>query len=205
MRNKAGIIGVFFLLAVVAGCAEVPTKPPTGLPDQYIAKAQELEAKGDLVAAFEQYKVALTVDPENQLAKEKAGQLEAKLGELAEKHYQNGLAIHRKGEYNRARQEFLTALRYNPDHLEAKKMLQERLIEAQRVKGYVFHTIQPGESISMVAQKYYGDNKKFQIIAEYNQLEDATKVKVGQEIKVPVVEGIPFLGSQEEIRKAIGC
>ncbi len=199
MKNKAVTVGFLFLFAVVAGCAQAPTKPSADLPDQYISKAQEFEARGDLVDALEQYKVALTVDPQNQLAKEKASQLESTLGELAEKHYQNGLAFHRKGEYNRARQEFLTTLRYNPDHPEAKKMLQEHVLEEQQVKGYVLHTIQPDESISMLAKKYYGDFKKFQIIAEYNQLEDATKVRGGQEIKVPVVEGIPFFAKPEDI------
>ena len=199
MKNKAVTVGFLFLFAVVAGCAQAPTKPSADLPDQYISKAQEFEARGDLVEALEQYKVALTVDPQNQLAKEKASQLESTLGELAEKHYQNGLAFHRKGEYNRARQEFLTTLRYNPDHPEAKKMLQEHVLEDQQVKGYVLHTIQPDESISMLAKKYYGDFKKFQIIAEYNQLEDATKVRGGQEIKVPVVEGIPFFAKPEDI------
>lgn len=199
MKNKAVMVGFLFLFAVVAGCAQAPTKPSADLPDQYISKAQEFEARGDLVEALEQYKVALTVDPQNQLAKEKASQLESTLGELAEKHYQNGLAFHRKGEYNRARQEFLTTLRYNPDHPEAKKMLQEHVLEEQQVKGYVLHTIQPDESISMLAKKYYGDFKKFRIIAEYNQLEDATKVRGGQEIKVPVVEGIPFFAKPEDI------
>ena len=193
------MVGFLFLFAVVAGCAQAPTKPSADLPDQYISKAQEFEARGDLVDALEQYKVALTVDPQNQLAKEKASQLESTLGELAEKHYQNGLAFHRKGEYNRARQEFLTTLRYNPDHPEAEKMLQEHVLQEQQVKGYVLHTIQPDESISMLAKQYYGDFKKFQIIAEYNQLEDATKVRGGQEIKVPVVEGIPFFAKPEDI------
>ncbi len=199
MKNKAVMVGFLFLFAVVAGCAQAPTKPSADLPDQYISKAQEFEARGDLVEALEQYKVALTVDPQNQLAKEKASQLESTLGELAEKHYQNGLAFHRKGEYNRARQEFLTTLRYNPDHPEAKKMLQQHVLEDQQVKGYVLHTIQPDESISMLAKQYYGDFKKFQIIAEYNQLEDATKVRGGQEIKVPVVAGIPFFAKPEDI------
>lgn len=204
MKNKAVTVGFLFLFAVVAGCAQAPTKPSADLPDQYISKAQEFEARGDLVDALEQYKVALTVDPQNQLAKEKASQLESTLGELAEKHYQNGLAFHRKGEYNRARQEFLTTLRYNPDHPEAEKMLQEHVLQEQQVKGYVLHTIQPDESISMLAKKYYGDFKKFQIIAEYNQLEDATKVRGGQEIKVPVVEGIPFFAKPEDIITVFG-
>ncbi|UCF71863.1 MAG: LysM peptidoglycan-binding domain-containing protein [Deltaproteobacteria bacterium] len=204
MRTKAGIIGFFFVFAVVAGCAQAPIKPPTDLPDQYISKAQELEAKGDLVEALEQYKVALTVDPQNELAKDKIEQIEPTLRERAEKNYQNGLAFYRKGEYSRARQEFLTALRYNPDHGDAKKMLQEHVLEEQQVKGYVLHAIQPDESISMLAKKYYGDPKKFQIIAEYNELEDATKVRVGQEIKVPVVEGMLFFGTSEEIISVSG-
>jgi len=63
----------------------------------------------------------------------------------------------------------------------------------------VLHTIQTNESISILAKKYYGDPKKFQIIAEYNQLEDATKVSVGQKVKVPVVEGISFFAKAEDI------
>jgi tetratricopeptide (TPR) repeat protein len=201
MKKKGRIIGLLFVFAVVASCAQAPPSkpPPAHPPDHYISKAQEFEARGDLIEALEQYKVALTVDPENQLAKEKIGQIESKLGKLAEEHYQNGLEFHRKGEYSRARQEFLTTLRFNPDHPEAKKMLQEHVLGEQKVKGYVVHTIRSGESISMLAQKYYGDLGKFQIIAEYNQLEDATKVRIGQEIKVPVVEGIPFFAEPEEI------
>ena len=200
MKKKGRIIVLLFIFAIVASCAQAPPSkpPPAHPPDHYISKAQEFEARGDLIEALEQYKVALTVDPENQLAKEKIGQIQSKLGELAEEHYQNGLEFHRKGEYSRARQEFLTTLRYNPDHPEAKKMLQEHVLGEQKVKGYVVHTIQSGESISMLAQKYYGDLGKFQIIAEYNQLEDASKVRVGQEIKVPVVEGIPFFAEPEE-------
>lgn len=199
MKNRAGIVGVLFIVAIAAGCAQVPTKPPKDLPDQYISRAQELEAKGNLVEALEQYRVALTVDPQNKLAKEKIEKIEPTLGEVAEKHYQDGLAFYRKGEYGRARQEFLTALRYNPDHGDVKKILQERVLHEQQVKGYVLHTIQPDESIAMLARKYYGDPKNFRIIAEYNELEDATKVRVGQEIKVPVVEDMLFFGTPEEI------
>jgi tetratricopeptide (TPR) repeat protein len=199
MRTKAGIIGILFSLTLFAGCPKPVTKPPAHLVDQYISKAQEFEAKGDLVAALEQYKFLLTVDPQNQLSKEKTYQIEAALIELAEKHYQMGITLHRKGEYSRARQEFLTTLRYSPEHPEANKMLKEHELEEQQVKGYLLHTIQADESISILAQKYYGDNKKFQIIAEYNRMEDATKVKVGQEIRVPVVHGMPFFGKPEEI------
>ena len=199
MKDKMHILGISLLIVLISGCAQPTIKPPEPITDQYMVKAQEYEAKGDLVEALEQYKLALTVDPENQAAKEKRAKIGQELRELAENHYQTGLNYHRKGQYDQARKEFLTALRYTPDHQEAKKMLREQVIGEQQVKGYVLHTIQPNESISMLAKKYYGDPKKFQIIAEYNQLEDATKVSVGQKVKVPVVEGISFFAKAEDI------
>ena len=199
MKSKIHILGIGLLFALVSGCAQPTVKPPEPIDNQYMVKAQEYEAKGDLVEALEQYKLALTVDSENQTAKEKRTKIEQELRELAENHYQTGLNYHRKGQYAQARKEFLTALRYTPDHQEAKDMLREHVLGEQQVKGYVLHTIQHNESISILAKKYYGDPKKFQIIAEYNQLKDATKVKVGQKVKVPVVEGIPFFAKAEDI------
>jgi tetratricopeptide (TPR) repeat protein len=199
MKSKIHILAIGLLIALVSGCAQPTIKPPEPIPNQYMVEAQKYEAKGDLVEALEQYKLALTVDLENQAAKEKRTKIEQELRELAENHYQTGLNYHRKGQYAQARKEFLTALRYTPDHKEAKTMLREHVIGEQQVKGYVLHTIQHNESISILAKKYYGDPKKFQIIAEYNQLGDATKVKVGQKVKVPVVEGISFFAKTEDI------
>jgi tetratricopeptide (TPR) repeat protein len=199
MKSKIHILAIGLLIALVSGCAQPTIKPPEPIPNQYMVEAQKYEAKGDLVEALEQYKLALTVDLENQAAKEKRTKIEQELRELAENHYQTGLNYHRKGQYDQARKEFLTALRYTPDHKEAKTMLREHVIGEQQVKGYVLHTIQHNESISILAKKYYGDPKKFQIIAEYNQLGDATKVKVGQKVKVPVVEGISFFAKTEDI------
>jgi len=199
MKSKIHMLSIGLLFMLVSGCAQPTIKPPEPIDNQYMVKAQEYEAKGDLLEALEQYKLALTVDPKNQAAKEKRTKIEQELRELAENHYQTGLSYHRKGQYAQARKEFLTALRYTPDHQEAKNMLREHVLGEQQVKGYVLHTIQPNESISMLAKKYYGDPKKFQIIAEYNQLKDATKVSVGQKVKVPVVEGISFFAKAEDI------
>ena len=199
MKTKIDILGIGLLFIFLSGCAQPTVKPPEPVTNQYMVKAQEYEAKGDLVEALEQYKLALTVDPENQAAKEKRKKIEQELRELAENHYQTGLNYHRKGLYAQARKEFLTALRYTPDHEEAKNMLREHVLGDQQVKGYVLHTIQPNESISILAKKYYGDPKKFQIIAEYNQLKDATRVRVGQKVKVPVVEGVSFFAKAEDI------
>jgi len=207
MKTKAGIIGIIFLCVLVIGCAAIGIKPsqktPQQLAEQYLAKAQEYEAKGDLVEALEQYKLLLTVDPENQLAQDKSTQIGQEIKRLAENHYRSGLAYYRNGRYTLARQKFLTALRYDPEHLRAKKMLTAQR-ELEQVDRYVLHTIQPDESISILAQRYYGDYKKFHLIARYNGLEDASKIRVGQQIKIPVIKGTPIMADPSEIQTDSG-
>ena len=202
MKNKAGIIIVLFLLVMLAGCAT--TKSPETLAKEYTAKAQQYEEQGDLVEALKQYKLVLTVDPENQLAQQKKATLEPQFQTLAEQHYKNGLKFYNKGEYGQARKEFLTALRYNPEHAKAKAKLTATSKDLGRVKRYIVHTVQEDESISTLAQRYYGDYRKFHFIAEYNELEDATQVRVGQDIKIPVIEGVPIIADPAEIQTDSG-
>ena len=123
MKTKAGIITVLLILAIVAGCGKFATKSPQQLANDYTAKAQEYEANGDLVEALEQYKLVLTVDPQNQLAKEKSTSIEQDLRRMAEGRYQTGKAFYANGQYGEARKAFLTALRFYPEHPQAKKML----------------------------------------------------------------------------------
>jgi tetratricopeptide (TPR) repeat protein len=200
MKQKIGIIGIVLVLILAVGCAETGKKAPAQLAEEYTEKAQNFEAQGNLIEAQEQYKLALTVDPENQLAKEKSTVIEQELHKRAEEHYQIGLKFYNQGQYRDARKEFLTALRHNPDHADAKDKLTATKKEIEHVTGYIEHTLQPNETISTLADKYYGDYRKFHLIAEYNELEDATKVAVGQQIKIPVIEGIPIIADPASIQ-----
>lgn len=202
MKNKLRtFIGAILLAILMSGCATTDpgTAPKT---NKYIVLAQEYEAEGDILEALEQYKLALTVEPDNPVATEKVDQIESDLKFLAEERYQTGLSFLDKGDYKKARQEFLTALRYNPDHTKAAEILRDHELKGKRIKGYVEHTIQPGESLSRLAQRYYGDYKKFHIIAEFNQMEDATRIRIGQKLQIPVVEELPFYASPEDITTA---
>ncbi len=155
MKIKAAIIGIIFLCLLATGCPAPSKSPETSrkLVDKYLAKAGDYESKGDLVEALKQYKLVLTVDPDNQMALDKSVQIEKELGRLADQHYQSGMAHYRKGHYKLASQEFLTALRYDADHRQAEEMLTKH-DDLKRIEKYILHTIQPNESISSLAKRY---------------------------------------------------
>jgi tetratricopeptide (TPR) repeat protein len=200
--KKIRVIILGMLMGVmIGGCAGIKDKftgsKKEELVQSYIRSGQEYENKGDLVQALKQYKLALTVDPANREVEEKSSRLEKNMRILAQEHYQKGITLREEGKYYLARQEFLITLELQPDHLEALRALQRKTEIA--AKNYIIHTIKPGESLSMLAKNYYGDYKKFPIIAKFNNMSDATQITVGQKIKVPEIEGVPFLTKKQEI------
>lgn len=161
-------------------------------------RAKTLESKGDLVEARKNYKLAVTVNRSNKEATSGLKRVEKKQRSWSKIHYRKGLQLNKKGKYSRARHHFLIALRLWPEYPEAIKMLTSR--KRLKIKKYIVHTIKPGETLSKVAIAYYGDYKKFSIIAQYNGLGDATKIAVGQKIKVPEIEGVNFSTGKKSIK-----
>ncbi len=54
-------------------------------------------------------------------------------------------------------------------------------------KEFIFYTIKPGDSLSKLAELYYGDPKKYYLIEEYNELKNSNHVIIGQKIKIPKI------------------
>ncbi len=50
-----------------------------------------------------------------------------------------------------------------------------------------WHEVQPGDTLSKIAQKYYGDSSLYQQIFEANRdtLQDPNLIKVGQKLRIP--------------------
>ena len=167
MKTKAVFFAVFL---VIAGCAGSEVKKEAPVADKakmvagYLATAEQQESKGELVEALESYKLALTVDPENQTAQGKRSEIEKKLNSLADENYKAGLELQRMGRYAQARQKFLTAVRYKPDYPEAVEMLKAERLDAQRVRLHFLYVIKPGEQLSHVAERYYRDYQKHYLI-----------------------------------------
>jgi tetratricopeptide (TPR) repeat protein len=205
MRKGQHFIYMFFFITTLAGCASLGEKYSIGIVEppekrflkSSLQKGKAFEQNGDMVAARKQYKLAMTVNPLSQEAIDGHGRMNRQINEEANKHYKSGLKFHKEGKYGRARQEFLMALRLRPNYSEVVNMLTSR--KRIKIKRYIVHTIQPGQSLSKVAVMYYGDRHKFPIIAKYNNLTDATRVHEGQKIKVPEIEGVDFLVGRETV------
>jgi tetratricopeptide (TPR) repeat protein len=188
-KNKLQITRVFFglllLITMLDGCVTTAgtAKPNPALAARYFDKGRQLEGQGDLPAALEQYKLALTADPKNDAALQKSQRLTEQLSKLADERYELGLKYQREGKYALARTQFLIALKYRPDHPGASQMLTSR--QPGKSAAYVLHKVQPGESLSSIAKQYYGDYKKYNVIAQYNHIQDVTIVRPGQTIMIP--------------------
>jgi tetratricopeptide (TPR) repeat protein len=205
MKQTPKRILIVLIFVFVGGCAAKAKISPERTVDfekdrlvqAYLQTGEVYENKGNPVEAWKHYSLALTVDPESQVAREKANRLKGELRKLADQHYQAGLRYHRKGQYRAARREFLMTVGLWPDHEEAVRILSGG--KRVRAKRYVVHTIKQGESLSQLAKMYYGDYKKFPMIANYNGLPDATVVRLGQKIKVPEIEGVPFFVASQSV------
>jgi tetratricopeptide (TPR) repeat protein len=189
MKYNHVCVGLGLLLILLWGCqtAQAP-RERNKQANAYIEQAQAYESQGNLVEALEQFKLAQTIAPDDAFVNEGVARLEKQLNDLAETHYQAGLRFRDKGKWELAKKEFLKALRFNPEHEKAAAMLQQR--QPKAAGKYITHRIAPGESISKLALKYYGDYKKYHHIANFNNMTDATQVRVGQRIQIPVIDGV---------------
>ena len=184
---------IILVATVLFGCAVIDYLPgsPSAVAKGYISQGRASEKAGNWVEAARYYKLALTVEPQNKQIADSLKRVEAKRLKLAEAHYRLGLKYLAQGKYRDGKQQFLTTLRYWPQHKGALEKLQSQT--QIKTKRYILHTVQKGETISIISKKYYDDPMQFQTIARFNNLPDATTVRVGKELKIPEIDGVPFL------------
>ena len=191
--NIRSLFHLILVATVLFGCAiiEKQLQSPNAVANDYLSQGRASEADGNWVEAARYYKQALTIEPQNKQIAESLKRVEAKRLKMAEAHYRKGLGYLTQGKYSDAQRQFLTTLRYWPQHKGALEKLQTRT--QIKTKRYILHTVQKGETISIISKKYYDDPMHFQTIARFNNLPDATTVRVGKELKIPEIDDVPFL------------
>ena len=191
---KYGLIPLLFCLTfstfTLGGCAALSQKRKVEVPPEIrlgrilLERALEYEQQGQPHKALQSYEGALTV-----IMAKKQG-LEDSLRRRAEKHYRSGLELYEQGKYGEARHEFLAALRFWPDFPQVVELLKPSRPPPNT--RYLVHKVREGEFLASIAEKYYQDPSKFDIIARFNNLEDATKLYAGMTLKIPEIEGVSF-------------
>jgi tetratricopeptide (TPR) repeat protein len=179
----------FWVLLFAGGCAHEAPKPTVSItkhPDESIKRSSEFEEKGDLTAAVERLKIALTVDPDNIKAQEELKRLMVKRNIEAEKRYKVGLTL-KGSDPDGARREFLAAIRTRSDYMEAVKALKDLQLESSeatlsvRAKKEAASRSQPKEqgSVDEILEETYLDNA----IALYDEGNFASAIQELQKAK----------------------
>jgi tetratricopeptide (TPR) repeat protein len=188
--------------AVAAAPAAAPT-PAAPAPDpraplvaRHREQAQALEREGDLQRALLEWKVALTIDPADAAARAGRASVEGRIERGAAEKIEAAKAALARGVQVEARRQLLAALALDPANKTAFQMLQTQAREVD----FVTHTVRAGDTLASLAQRYYGDRSRSEVIWETNQLPPNPRLVAGATLKIPEIPGVPFV--HPEARRA---
>ena len=179
----------------LAACATAPQpgpQPPPARLESLVAphreRAQMLEAQGDLRAALNQWKVALTIDPKDDISIQGKKRVEEAINQAVADALARGREALKRRVNLEARRHFLTALALDPANKAAFDALQT---EAREIR-LLNHTVRKGDTLASIAEFYYADRSRSEVIWETNQLAANPKLTPGMILKIPEVPGVAF-------------
>jgi tetratricopeptide (TPR) repeat protein len=182
MRTAAAV-GAALLLGA---CATVPSKPDLVGPSH--ARARALERDGHLHAALLEWKVARTIDPADAKARANEARLAARIEGLVATKVGEARAAVQRGATLHARRALLAALALDPANATAADLLRG-IGDIE----FVVHTVRAGETLASLAERYYGDRSRGEVIWETNNLPAGKPLVVGAALRIPEIPGVPFL------------
>jgi len=215
MARASRVLGVAALTAVLGACATAAPPPPPSPPPVTTPRveapppaapapaaplarerlaaphneaSERLEKAGDLRRALDERKIALTIDPEDRKAQEARRRLEQRIQRGVAQRLDEGRAALARGAYVEARRRLLAALALDPTNARAQEALRNEAPEMETVN----HTVRGAETLASIAQQYYGDSARAEVIADANNLTPNARLAAGRTVKVPEIPGVPF-------------
>ena len=189
------VVSLLAALALLAGCAAGPGGGGTNgqsafepLAASQRQKATVLASQGNLRGATDAWKVVLTIDPRDAVALEESKKIDEQIKQAVADRLARGRDALKRNVHLEARNHFLAVLALEPGNREAFEALQTRVREVRQIN----HTVRAGESLTSIAQLYYGDRTRSEVIWETNQLPPNPKLTPGTVLKIPEIPGLPF-------------
>ncbi|RLC28690.1 MAG: hypothetical protein DRH37_09075 [Deltaproteobacteria bacterium] len=181
----AGILllgtAVFFV-----GCADFSMygQDRDPLAEHWRTKARECEEMDDLQGALLGWKVVGSLKPADPEATGQIVRLMATIERQGDVFFKRAVASRRKGFYDTARKEFLTTLRYNPDHRKALNDLRDTMA----CPVYATYTVKQGDTPADVAREVYNDVQKDFLVSYFLDLSPGRVPVSGTVVRLPVLE-----------------
>ena len=200
-RPRSRLLAAAALGVVLGGCAGLTapseesktTAPAAAARDPLAARhrqqAEALERDGQLRRAAEEWKIVLTITPTDTRARESLRALQARIDQMVAERIDEGRKALARGVQVEARRKFLAALALDPSSRPAFDALQSDTREVE----FLSHTVRAGDTLSSLAQRYYGDRSRSEVIWETNQLPPNPRLAPGTTLKIPEIPGVPFV------------
>src|SRR2546425_10860379 len=181
MRVSAALVAALLLGA----CATVASKPELAASSH--AQARKLEKDGQLRPALLEWKVARAIDANDAEARANEARLTARIEGLVAAKVTEARGLLQRGAPLQARRSLLSALALDPANATAADMLREvGDIE------FVTYTVRAGDTLASLAERYYGDRARGEVIWEANNLPPGKPLVVGAVLRIPEIPGVPF-------------
>ena len=204
-----GLLAAAVIGLAVGGCASLRgTSGGAGTPPAPIARdplaarhrqqAEALDRDGQLRRAAEEWKIVLAITPNDAKAREALGALQARIDQAVTGRLDEGRKALARGVQVEARRKFLSALALDPSNRAAFDALQNSTREVE----FIAYTVRAGDTLSSLAQRYYGDRSRSEVIWETNQLPPNPKLQPGTTLKIPEIPGVPFVHPDAPRRSA---
>ena len=203
MKKSINVILIIIIVSLFSGCAgpvvafgdlghKVPEKTSEKTQrnksvfhaSYYQKKAKEYKHNDELQLALFFTKIAATLNPDDMEIVGKISDLKLTIDNKSNKHFKKGEKFYDQKKFEEARKQFLTVLRYNPDHKDALDYLKNRLIP----KEYINYTFQKNDSLKIISNKFYKKPELVFLIAYFNNLKSDTEPEPGEILKIPILE-----------------
>ena len=171
---------------VLGACGTVPPAKPQLAASSH-AKARKLEADGQLRPALLEWKVARAIDPNDAEARASEARLAARIEGLVARKVTEARASLQRGTPLQARRLLLSALALDPTNATAADILRG-IGDIE----FVTYTVRAGDTLASLAERYYGDRARGEVIWETNNLPAGKPLVVGAVLRIPEIPGVPF-------------
>jgi peptidoglycan/xylan/chitin deacetylase (PgdA/CDA1 family)/nucleoid-associated protein YgaU len=151
-------------------------------------RSEQMEQRGFLRQALEERGIALTIAPGDRKAQDAQKRLQGRIAQEVAGLLQEGRALLDRSVLGEAQQRFLTVLSLEPTNRTAFETLQNEVREVM----FITHTVRTGDTCVSLAELYYGDKHRCEVIAETNRFVPNASLRAGQKIRIPEIPGVPF-------------